>query len=367
MMRRRPERAARMHFDHALNAHTHLAALVTRIEREAKDDPALGEYALWIRSTPRPGAFPDDTALPDIKLAWLADQFPTWTARLKRVAHILEVSCQFYDILAHMPPKSFLEFRGRLDPASGFGSSQFRETEILAGQRERHFTKFGTLDAKGEVVDPQMWDLLLQHTGDEVEARDIGARASAILERALPEDQFERVRGRMFQPNLRDLADMCLLLGVGDPKQRRQLADRIAAANFEELYETGKRRRAHGFAHTDREREMWRGAGAQLSHMESVAATAVLGDDPSFAEGDLDAAGRREFKRFLEVCLDLDRSIMSWRMAHAGFVEAMIGARPGTGGGGLVYLQQTMLATSADYVLRSFPPVWAARGLLVER
>ena len=374
LMRRRPERVARMHFAETLRGHSRLAALVDRIESDAATNPALKEYAEWIRETPRPGAFPDAVELPDFPLAAVSKEFPLWADRVARVAQIIRTATAFFDILRRMPPKSFLEFRSRLDPASGFGSGQYRELEIFSGQRERHFTSFGSLDRNGEVVDDEIWALICTHVGESPvqselersrsEAAELAARANPVLERALPTEQFMRVRARMLEPTLRDLIDMVLLKGCGDLDHQRELADRVAAANLADLYETGKRRREHGFAHTQREREMWRVVGAQLSHYESIAATAVLADDASFAAGDLDDADRREFKRLLEECLELDAALMHWRMAHLGFVELMIGARPGTGGGGLVYLQETMKATKADYVLRSFPAVWAARSLL---
>lgn len=361
MLCRHPEQAARLHFERTLSEHPKLAELVARIEA---DGPELGEYAVWIRETPRPGVFPSEVAVPPVRLEWVVDLLPLCTERLQRVAMILDRATAFYDVLGRMTPTSFLEFRNRLDPASGFGSSQFRELEIVSGQRERHFTSFGTLDAHGAVVDDALWSLVVAHTDDETEARDIAARAVPVLENALPDDEFQRVRARMLRPTLRDLVDMLLLAGVGDSPRRRQLADRVAAGNFGELYDTGKRRRAHGFAHTHGEREMWRTVGAQLSHMESIAATAVLADDPAFASRDLDDAGRREFGRLLDACMTLDRALMGWRVEHLAFVESVIGARPGTGGGGLVYLQETMKATRADYVLRSFPAVWAARSLI---
>ena len=377
LMRRRPERVARMHFGETLRGHRRLAALVDRIEGEAAENPALREYAEWIRETPRPGAFPDEAELPEFSLQSIAGCFPLWAERVGRVALIVRQSTGFYDILRRMPPKSFLEFRSRLDPASGFGSGQFRELEIFSGQRERHFTSFGSLGPNGEIVDEEMWALICSHIGEPAEqteaqrsrseAAELASRANPVLERALPADQFMRVRARMLEPTMRDLIDMVLLKGCGDLEHRRDLADRVAAANLADLYDTGKRRRQHGFAHTQREREMWRVVGAQLSHYESIAATAVLADDPTFAAGDLDDSGRREFKRLLEECLELDSALMNWRMAHLGFVELMIGARPGTGGGGLVYLQETMKATKADYVLRSFPAAWAARSLISAR
>ncbi len=373
MMRRHPEWVAHLHFDHTLAEYPGIGDVFANIQEDSVEHPTLSEYGEWIRETPRPGAFPEHPELPPLKLSWFADEFSVWAQRLTRIAHILTTATTFFDVLRRMSPKSFLSFRSRLSPASGFGSGQYREIEILSGQRERHFSSFGTIDGKGEVVDSVLWDVLRMHADDD--AAELASRATPVLEQELPDDQFQRVRARMLNPTLRDLTHMLLLVGAGAGTEHgAQLADRVASANFKSMYADGKRARlarsggkavAERPLQSQREREVWRILGAQLSHMESIAATAVLGDDPSFGAGDLDAPGRHAFKRFLESCLEFDRALMAWRMEHLSFVESMIGARPGTGGGGLVYLQATIEASRADYVLRSFPPVWAARSLLV--
>jgi tryptophan 2,3-dioxygenase len=59
------------------------------------------------------------------------------TFYMKRVIEILKLLVQQIHILETMSPKEFLGFRYNLTPASGFGSSQFREIEFAAGLRNQ--------------------------------------------------------------------------------------------------------------------------------------------------------------------------------------------------------------------------------------
>lgn len=58
---------------------------------------------------------------------------------MKRVVAIMKVLVQQIHILETMSPRDFLGFRDKLNPASGFQSSQFREIEFLAGLKEERF------------------------------------------------------------------------------------------------------------------------------------------------------------------------------------------------------------------------------------
>lgn len=58
---------------------------------------------------------------------------------MKRVTAIMRVLVQQIHILETMSPKDFLGFRHKLNPASGFQSSQFREIEFMAGLKEKRF------------------------------------------------------------------------------------------------------------------------------------------------------------------------------------------------------------------------------------
>lgn len=60
---------------------------------------------------------------------------PTVLSTLKRILTIFKTLVAQVDILETMTPVSFSTFRYRLDTASGFQSFQFRELEIVLGQR----------------------------------------------------------------------------------------------------------------------------------------------------------------------------------------------------------------------------------------
>ncbi len=61
---------------------------------------------------------------------------------IKRVVEILRVGVQQIHILSTMAPVEFLQFRDRLNPASGFQSYQFREVEYLCGLKDPSYLRF---------------------------------------------------------------------------------------------------------------------------------------------------------------------------------------------------------------------------------
>jgi len=66
-------------------------------------------------------------------------------ATFKRVLTILKLVVAQLDVIETMTPVQFLEFRDRLEAASGFQSGQFRELEAILGRRDA-----GVLDAYHE-------------------------------------------------------------------------------------------------------------------------------------------------------------------------------------------------------------------------
>ena len=59
------------------------------------------------------------------------------TFLLRRVIEIMKILVQQIHILETMSPHDFLGFRNKLNPASGFQSTQFRELEIACGLKDR--------------------------------------------------------------------------------------------------------------------------------------------------------------------------------------------------------------------------------------
>jgi len=106
------------------------------------------------------------------ELDYLVDRFedddlPAVYATLKRILTVLKVQVAQIDILETMTPVSFLSFRDRLEAASGFQSTQFRELEFLLGRR--HHTMLGA-HAPGSpdrvrlelrLAEPSLWDVFV--------------------------------------------------------------------------------------------------------------------------------------------------------------------------------------------------------------
>ena len=61
---------------------------------------------------------------------------------LKRVVEIMKLMVSQIHILETMAPYDFLEFRDRLNPASGFQSMQFREIEFVVGLKDERFLTY---------------------------------------------------------------------------------------------------------------------------------------------------------------------------------------------------------------------------------
>lgn len=65
---------------------------------------------------------------------------------LRSVAAIEKILVQQIHVLESMAQIGFLEFRDKLNPASGFQSMQFRELEFVSGAKDEHILRFFEFD-----------------------------------------------------------------------------------------------------------------------------------------------------------------------------------------------------------------------------
>jgi tryptophan 2,3-dioxygenase len=100
--------------------------------------------------------------------------------------------------------------------------------------------------------------------------------------------------------------------------------------------------RAHGFDAPD-------GDGTELRERR-IDALAALYRDHATPE-------RAVLHHVCELLLDHDEAISRWRFHHAMMAAREIGSRPGTGGGGVAYLDTTITS-------RFFPELWEVRNRL---
>jgi aminocarboxymuconate-semialdehyde decarboxylase len=115
---------------------------------------------------------------------------------LRRCTEITRVLVEQFTILETMLPTHFLAFRGKLEPASGFQSEQFRELEFLCGLKDEKMLRYHrpTPQAHAQLErrlrEPSLHDVLfdalramskLDAKEDATERERFEARARAIL------------------------------------------------------------------------------------------------------------------------------------------------------------------------------------------
>jgi len=115
---------------------------------------------------------------------------------LRRCTEITRVLVEQFTILETMLPTHFLAFRGKLEPASGFQSEQFRELEFLCGLKDEKMLRYHrpTPEAHAQLErrlrEPSLRDVFfdalramgkLQFAGNATEREHFEARARAIL------------------------------------------------------------------------------------------------------------------------------------------------------------------------------------------
>ena len=116
---------------------------------------------------------------------------------LRRCTEITRVLVEQFTILETMLPTHFLAFRGKLEPASGFQSEQFRELEFLCGLKDQKMLQYHrpTPEAHAQLErrlrEPSLRDVffdalramgvLTQSGADAGERERFDARARAVL------------------------------------------------------------------------------------------------------------------------------------------------------------------------------------------
>jgi tryptophan 2,3-dioxygenase len=110
-------------------------------------------------------------------------------ATFKRARTIMKVMVEQVDILETLTPVSFNSFRDRLETASGFQSSQFREFEFLLGYKRADMLKYQQPNTPayerlvGRLNDPSLVDAFY----DFLEQRGVGIPAELrSRDRTLP-------------------------------------------------------------------------------------------------------------------------------------------------------------------------------------
>jgi tryptophan 2,3-dioxygenase len=300
----------------------------------------------------------------------LSESLVRWAARLERARQALLCTIPFFDVLSTLTPAQFLTFRDRLQPASGFGSVQFREIELTLGLRELHHRKLrpteGTADP--EPGEPPLPPGLLRPT-----ANTPGPERTTCFYAALTPWGRQRVATRHAGPSLRDVVYGLLaaafdwanpshpaptqhapLEGLPDLSHARvdAFAARALEATIDDQYRGLPTRALDGLA-AARMRDGLVTIDAALANRETVVA-ALFEMNPHVAP----------LTAFLQTALRFDAALLQWRDRHIRFVEGQIGMRRGTGGGGIQYLRMTTAPKLDPHLTHGLPCLWQARSLV---
>lgn len=293
--------------------------------------------------------------IPSAALKFPAEILREWAYGLHRAESALLVTIPFFDVLQTMMPRHFLEFRGRLAPASGFGSTQFREIEMILGLRElsrpRIVPTDGTDSPELEEGPPLPFPMLRP-----TEKTPASEAATCFYFHHLPRD-WSRLARRFREPSLRDLVYALLSSNIfewADQSEVLAAIDGFAALNVQEAIQPYDRA---VYFDESRATDHIIGLGEFLSHREPII-TALLEMEED-VDDDLSA-----LRSFLDACLDMDAALLRWRDQHIRFVERMIGRRPGTGGTGVSYLRTTTDASLSTYMTHVLPCLWQAKSIV---
>ncbi len=126
-------------------------------------------------------------------------------ATFKRVRTILKTLVGQLDILETMTPMSFSAFRDRLDTASGFQSTQFREFEFLLGYKRAEVMRFledswpGTPRVKRRLAEPSVVDhfyIFLEQRGATIPQR---VKDKPVEDPTWPDDDVQALLLSMYR------------------------------------------------------------------------------------------------------------------------------------------------------------------------
>ena len=238
--------------------------------------------------------------------------------RLHRVTEILRVLVDKVTILETMSAQDFLDFRDLLRPASGFQSMQFKVLETLLGLKieERHGQEYFTSQLRSE------------------DAKSIYTLAKETTLLQLVNNWLERMpyfsesywhEGNQFFDQYR--AAYAQSLGEGEKQNMQAFDELFMGENLEGRKLSLKARRAALFI--------------------------MLYRDYPILQNPY---------RIMNLLLDIDELLATWRWRHMNMVHRMIGNRSGTGGStGKGYLRE---AAMKHYIFQEFAEL---TSFLVER
>lgn len=244
--------------------------------------------------------------------------------RLRRIAVIMKLIVDQIEIMETMTPLDFLEFRGFLEPASGFQSYQFRVMENKFGLKpecriqynQQSYLKVFENPKERDQIDksteePSLLDLLgrwLERTpGLETNDFNFWQKYEAAVDRWIDKEYhvpaMEETNPTIRQTKLASFE-----------KQKGAFESIRNVEKYNELREHGERRLSH-------------------KAFQGAILISLYRDEPRFHQP----------YQILTYLMDIDSLLTKWRYNHVVMTQRMIGSKFGTGGSsGYHYLRATV-------------------------
>jgi tryptophan 2,3-dioxygenase len=154
--------------------------------------------------------------LDKIKRDFLDNHLYGVIATFKRVRTIMKVMVEQIDILETLTPMSFNSFRDRLETASGFQSSQFREFEFVLGYKRKDMMRYQDANAPAyerllrRLQEPSVVDCFYSFLEQHGVAIPVELKQRDRTEPSIPNEIVEEGILRLYktQPNLEILFEL---------------------------------------------------------------------------------------------------------------------------------------------------------------
>jgi len=244
----------------------------------------------------------------------------TCTARVQRVNRIMEHLVNQFTLIETMTPGEFMDFRGFLNPASGFQSAQWRILERTLGLQEHKRVLRNYRDA------------LPDHEQEMLDRETQGPSFFDVVEHWLAKTPFLETDGYAFWDSYRNAVRAMF-------QHDRDEVVRLAEADGNDATEA--------LAQVDRNEAGFH-ALFEADAYEALRASGARRMSQRATLGALFIATYRHYPllqspyRFIDSVVELDRLVSLWRFRHTLMVSRMIGMRIGTGGSsGHEYLMAT--------------------------
>ncbi len=274
---------------------------------------------------------------------------------MRRIAELLGHVAHHFSLMETMTTRDYLDFRDKLNPASGFQSAQMREIEILLGLEETARVPLGNEGSYKLAL--RAPDGTASTASRRVEAR---LADKPTLHDAIGEWLYRTPIQGSLPGDPDDSAAVTRFIEDYLGAHRRSTQHALSLAKTDALTPADETRLEARYAKEGTDARAFllaEDAPAEVRAKISRIRAALVFIE-SYRELPLLAWPRE----VVDTIVAMEQAFVLFRQRHARMVERIIGRRTGTGGSaGVDYLDQTALR------YRIFRDVWAVRTILVKK